>query len=54
MDDSFKKDLTQGNVNKLLLGFSLPFLFAQVLQALYSLVDMFIVGIFMETKVYLQ
>ena len=40
----FKKDLTSGNVFKQLLGFSVPFLLANLLQALYSVVDMIVVG----------
>lgn len=47
MQDKYRKDLTEGNVNKLLLKFAMPFLLAQLLQAFYSLTDMFIVGQFM-------
>ena len=37
-------DLTQGNVFKVLLQFALPFLIANVLQALYGGADLFVVG----------
>ena len=47
MKDKYRSDLTQGNVGKMLLKFTIPFLLAQVLQALYGIVDMFIVGQFM-------
>lgn len=47
MSKSYANDLTQGNVNKQLLNFAMPFLFAQLLQAFYSLTDMLIVGRFM-------
>lgn len=38
------KDLTQGNVFKLILGFSIPLLFGMLFQQLYSMVDTIIVG----------
>lgn len=41
------KDLTQGNVFKQLIEFSVPFFLAQILQALYSMADMLIAGKFM-------
>lgn len=47
MADKYRSDLTEGRVDKLLLKFALPFLFAQILQALYSMTDMFIVGRYM-------
>lgn len=47
MNEKFAKDFTKGNVDKMLLRFALPFLLAQILQAAYSLADMFIVGRFM-------
>lgn len=37
-------DLTQGSIPKLLLSFSLPFLLSNLMQQVYSLVDMLIVG----------
>lgn len=37
-------DLTQGNVPKVLLRFAMPFLIANVLQALYGGADLFVVG----------
>ena len=40
----FQKDYTQGSVVKQLISFSLPFLFSNLLQALYSVVDMVVVG----------
>lgn len=42
----FQKDLTQGSVTKQLILFSLPFLASNLLQALYNLADMLIVGQF--------
>ena len=47
MEDKYRSDLTKGNVSIKLLKFTIPFLLAQVLQALYGIVDMFIVGQFM-------
>lgn len=37
-------DLTQGSVPKVLLRFAMPFLIANVLQALYGGADLFVVG----------
>ena len=42
----FQNDLTQGSVTKNLIRFSLPFLAANFLQAMYNLSDMVIVGNF--------
>ncbi|MDR1734357.1 MAG: MATE family efflux transporter [Oscillospiraceae bacterium] len=42
----FQKDLTQGSVAKHLIRFSLPFLAANLLMALYNMADMFFVGRF--------
>lgn len=39
-------DLTQGRVSKVLLQFALPYLLANVLQALYGGADLFVVGQF--------
>ena len=44
--DSFHKDLTQGSVVKQLLRFAVPFMLSNLLQALYSVADMVIVGQF--------
>lgn len=44
----FKKDLTEGSVTKQLIIFSIPFLLSYLLQSLYSLVDMMIVGRFSD------
>ncbi len=43
---SFQNDLTQGSVTKKLIRFSLPFLLSNLIQALYSVADMLIVGWF--------
>ena len=43
---TFQKDMTKGSVTKHLIRFSLPFLAANLLQALYNLADMLIVGIY--------
>lgn len=40
------RDLTQGSVTKQLLTFSVPFILANLLQTLYGIVDMVIVGQF--------
>jgi putative MATE family efflux protein len=47
MSDKYRKNFTEGNVNKQLIHFAIPFLLAQLLQAFYSLVDMLVVGRFM-------
>lgn len=44
MAEKFRKDLTQGSVTKQLLQFSVPFLLSNLLQALYSVADMIVVG----------
>ncbi len=46
MADSFNRDLTQGSVGKQLIKFATPFLLSNLLQALYSVADMIIVGQF--------
>ena len=38
------KDLTQGNLYKNIITFSLPFLLSYFLQTLYGMADLFIVG----------
>ena len=42
----FQTDLTQGSVFGQLLKFSVPFLLSNLLQALYNMADMVIVGQF--------
>lgn len=44
MEKNKVKDLTQGNVFKLILGFSIPLLFGMLFQQFYSMVDTIIVG----------
>ena len=44
--NNFQRDLTEGSVTGQLLKFSMPFLFSNLLQALYNLADMLIVGNF--------
>ncbi|MCL2514193.1 MAG: MATE family efflux transporter, partial [Oscillospiraceae bacterium] len=46
MPKNFNKDLTQGNVSKQLIKFSIPFLISNLLQASYAITDMIIVGQF--------
>lgn len=46
---SIGKDLSEGNVVKQLVLFSLPFLAANIIQSLYSVADMLIVGRFSGT-----
>ncbi len=43
---NISKDLTSGTVSKQLLKFAFPFMMANLLQALYSVADMFFVGIY--------
>lgn len=45
---SSAKDLTKGSVTKTLLSFSVPFLVANLVQNLYGIVDMLIVGRFSD------
>lgn len=45
----FEKDLSQGSVAKQLIMFSLPFIISNVIQSLYSVADMVIVGQFSGT-----
>ena len=42
----FHKDLTQGSVLKKMILFSLPILLSNLLQALYNMGDMFMIGLF--------
>lgn len=44
------QDLTQGSVAKKLLRFAVPFMLSNILQTLYSLVDMVIVGRFVGSS----
>ena len=39
-----KMSLTEGNVYKTLLTFAVPFMLAQLLQALYGAVDLMVLG----------
>ena len=47
---SLSKDFTQGNIPKLLLWFTLPFMASNALQVLYSTIDMIIVGAYVGTE----
>lgn len=51
MKSSGKKNLTRGNMAANLLSFSVPFLLANLLQALYSAVDLWVVGKFGGGKI---
>ncbi len=44
MENSLVKDLTRGNVAKLLLKFAFPLFLSNALQAIYNIVDMIVVG----------
>ncbi len=44
--ENFRQDLTTGSVSKNLIKFSIPFLLANTLQALYNVVNMVVVGHF--------
>ena len=39
-------DLTQGNVVRQLITFALPFMISNIVQSLYNVADMLIVGLF--------
>lgn len=43
---TLQQDFTQGNVGKLLVRFSLPFLLSNFIQACYNVADMFIVSMY--------
>ncbi len=45
----FENDLSQGNVAKQMIRFSLPFLISNLIQSLYNVVDMIVVGQFAGT-----
>lgn len=45
---TFTRDLTQGHVTRQLVAFSIPFLLSSLLQSLYSVIDMIIVGRFAD------
>lgn len=45
---NFHQNLTQGSVGKQLIKFGLPFLVANILQAIYSMADMVVVGQFVD------
>lgn len=46
---SIEKNLTEGNVVKLLLQFALPFMLSNLIQSLYNVADMLIVGYYSGT-----
>lgn len=46
---NFTKNLTEGNVGRQLLRFAVPFFVANFLQSLYGVVDMIVVGQFVDT-----
>jgi len=46
---TFGKDLSEGSVSKQLISFSVPFLISNLVQSLYSVADMLIVGNFSGT-----
>lgn len=39
-----EKNLTTGSVGRQLIGFSLPYLLSYLLQTLYGMADLFIIG----------
>ena len=45
----FERDLSEGSVIKQLIRFSLPFLLSNIIQSLYNIADMIIVGQFSGT-----
>ncbi len=51
MDNNEKKlDLLNGDVKKVLILFALPFVYANILQALYGAVDLFVIGRFCDSS----
>ena len=48
MARSGNTDLTQGNITKQLILFMLPFLFSNILQAVYNITDVFIISRFLD------
>lgn len=42
-------DLTKGNIHKSLIRFSIPFIIANLIQALYGSIDLLVVGYFTDT-----
>ena len=46
---SIEKNLTEGSVVKLLIQFALPFMLSNLIQSLYSVADMLIVGYYSGT-----
>lgn len=46
---SIEKNLTEGNVIKLLIRFALPFMLSNLIQSLYNVADMLIVGYYSGT-----
>ena len=51
MQKSLQKDFTEGNIAQHLVKFCIPFLLANLLQALYGMVDVLVVGWYCETPV---
>lgn len=49
MEKTIARDLTQGSVFKQLIKFSLPIMFANILQVVYTIVDTVVVGQFLGT-----
>lgn len=45
-----EKDLTKGSIYKSLLSFSIPFIIANFIQALYGAVDLVVIGFFTDTS----
>ena len=48
--NNLEKNLSEGNVVKQLLVFSFPFLISNLIQSLYNVADMLIVGNFSGTN----
>ena len=48
--DNKKLDLLNGDVTKVLLLFALPFVYANILQALYGAADLFVIGRFCDSS----
>ena len=49
-----ENNLTEGNVLQVLLAFSVPFLIANIIQALYGAVDLMVIGRFCSPDSYAE
>lgn len=45
-----ERDLTEGSIYKSMINFSIPFIIANLIQALYGAVDLVVIGYFTDTS----